>query len=310
MRASCRHEGGFALLLFLFLAMGIAASLLLSAWSGSKLKREQALRSQQILQDAKTALIAWSASHRTTPGRLPCPEDTSLIGGLNEGNALSACSNSTTSIGRIPWRTLGLVEPKDAGGEPLWYVLSPGFRGVPPLGSAGVANGLLQLDGASSDIAALVIAPGAPLPGQTRPQPSPASPPNSANYLDLGNATGPAFVSNGAASNFNDQVITITTRELFLAMRHRVLSEIQGAFGLENGLRRHYNDNGGFPPTGTPLNSLIFDSDTRNWLSPGTNTELWFSLVTYISPLPPARPRLILDGISMEVTPCTATPCP
>jgi len=299
------------MLLFLLLATGLAASLLLSTWSGSKLKREQELRSQRILQDAKAALIAWSAAHRTTPGRLPCPEDTSLIGGLNEGNALSSCSNSITLIGRIPWRTLGLVEPADAGGEQLWYVLSPGFRGVPPVGSIGIANGQLQLDGTTSDIAALVIAPGAPHPGQTRPQPSPASPPNSANYLDLGNAAGPAFVSNGPASSFNDQVIAITTRELFLAMRHRVLAEIQGAFGVENGLRRYYNDNGySFPPTGTSLNSLIFDSDTRDWLSPSANSDLWFSQVTYISPPPPALPRLTLDGISMEVTPCTAPPCP
>jgi type II secretory pathway pseudopilin PulG len=298
------------MLLFLFLATGVVASLLLSAWSGSKLKREQELRSQQIMQDAKAALIAWSAAHRTTPGRLPCPEEASLIGGLDEGKAQISCSDSTTLIGRIPWRTLGLVKPADASGEQLWYVLSPGFRGTPPVGSAGIASGQLQLDGPSSGIAALVIAPGAPLPGQTRPQPSPTSPPNSANYLDLGNAAGPAFVSNGPASSFNDQVIAITTRELFLAMRHRVLAEIQGAFGVENGLRRYYNDNGSFPPTGTPLNSLNFDTATRKWLSPSTNPDLWFSQVDYISLPPPSWPRLTLDGISLEVTPCTTTPCP
>lgn len=307
-RIRCRQEG-VALLLVVFLVAVAAISAVVSAYSSGRLQREQEARTQLILQQTKAALIAWSVTHRTTPGRLPCPEDTSLIGGNSEGNALTSCANSNTLIGRIPWRTLGLDEPRDASGEQLWYVLSPGFRQVPPLGSNGIANGQIQLDGALDNIAALIIAPGLALPGQTRPLPSATAPPASANFLDLGNAAGPAFLSSGPPSTFNDRVISLSTRELFMAMRFRVLAEIRGAFGPEYGLRRYHRDNGSFPATGTPLSGLYFDTATRDWLAPGSNPDLWFSQVTYASSSPSVA-RLALGSLSMEVIPCTATSCP
>lgn len=309
MTATSRSQTGAALLLLLFLVVGIGATLLLSSLSPGQQQREQNSRTQAALRQAKEALIAWSVAHPSNPGWLPCPEDTSIIGMPNEGKALLNCSNASTWIGRIAWRTLSLTEPRDATGEQLWYVLSPGFRSAPPLGVTGIANGQLQLDGASSGIAALIIAPGAPLPGQMRTPPSIASPPASANYLDLGNATGPAFASNGPSASFNDQVITITTQELLQAMRPRVLAEIRGAFDLQYGLRRYYNDNGSFPPAGTPLGNLYFDNDTRKWLAPPSNPNLWFSLVGYTTPMP-LTAQLTLGPLTLKVIPCAAAPCP
>lgn len=309
MKNSPRSQTGIALLMLLFLIVGIGLTLLLSSLTSAQQQQEQNKRTQLVLRQAKEALIAWSVTHASVPGWLPCPEDTSIIGTPNEGKASNTCSNASTSIGRIAWRTLGLVEPRDANGELLWYILSPGFRGVPPLGSTGIANGQLQLDGAYNGIAALIIAPGAPLPGQTRTPPSITSPPTSANYLDLGNAAGPSFVSTGPKDSFNDQVITITTQELLQAINFRVLAEIRGAFDLQNGLRRYYNDNGSFPPAGTPLATLNFDAQTRSWLAPTTNPGLWFSLVGYSIPLP-LTARLTLGNTTLKVIPCTAAPCP
>ena len=309
MTNTSRSQAGIALLLVLFLIIGLGTTLLLSSLSSGQQQREQNSRTQAALRQAKEALIAWSVTHKTTPGLLPCPEDTTIIGTPNEGKASGSCPNANTSIGRIAWRTLGLTEPRDATGEQLWYVLSPGFRSVPPLGSAGIANGQLQLDGAYNGIAALIIAPGAPLPGQMRTPPSIASPPVSTNYLDLGNAAGPAFVSNGPKDSFNDQVLAITTQELFQAINFRVLAEIRGAFDLQNGLRRYYNDNASFPPAGTPLDTLYFDTSTRNWLAPISNPGLWFSLVSYTTPSPTAA-QLTLGTVPLKVIPCTAVPCP
>lgn len=309
MGSAQRSQSGIALLFFLFLILGVGATLVLSATSASRQQLDQEAKSQIALRQAKEAIIAWSVTHRTTPGRLPCPEDTSLIGSANEGSALSSCSNAAIQIGRLPWRTLGLNNSGDATGEVLWYILSPGFRSVPPIGSVGISIGQLQLDGAANSAAALIIAPGAPLSGQTRTLPSAGSPPSRTDYLDMGNASGSAFISAGPSNSFNDQVLSITSQELFQAMNFRVLAEIRGAFDLQNGLRRHYNDNGSFPPNGTSLSSLLFDGQTLGWLSPSANPNLWFASVTYTN-ISPTLARLSIGTKTMSVTPCTTIPCP
>lgn len=309
MASARRYQAGISLLLFLLLMLGIGATVLLSTWNASSTRLEQERKTQQVLQQSKEAVIAWSVAHRTQPGRLPCPEDTAAIGSPMEGTALSSCSNTVIQTGRIAWRTLGIVNPMDTSGETLWYILSPGFRGNPPLGTNGIPVGQLQLDGTYTGIAAIIIAPGPPLPGQTRSAPSPGNPPQATNYLDMGNAGITAFVSTGPKPTFNDQVITISTQELFQAMKFRVLAEIRGAFALQNGLRRYYNDNGNFPPAGTALSSLLFDASTLNWLAPSSNPSNWFSLVTYTYQSP-TNARLSLGNTTINVTPCTTLPCP
>lgn len=302
-------QRGMALLLLLLIMVGVGVTLLLSASAPQQQKLDMDAKTQTALRQTKEALIAWSATHRSTPGRLPCPEDTSLIGTPNEGNALGSCSNLATHIGRIPWRTLGIDNLRDATGEPLWYVLSPGFRGTAPTGSIGIATGKLQLDGVNNAAAALIIAPGTPLPGQARSQATASSPPLAVNYLDLGNAGGTAFITTSAGSMFNDKVSPITTEDLYRAMTFRVLAEVRGAFGLQNGLRRYFNDNGTFPAAGTALTSLNFDSQTRNWLSPSSNPDLWLSQVIYNSTSATSA-QLIMGSTSLKVTPCLTTPCP
>ena len=303
MRGRRQSQSGVALLLFLFIVFIAGATLMISATNSTSQRLALDAKTQLALEQAKEAVIAWSVSHPTSPGQLPCPEDTSLIGTANEGQALGAC----TQIGRIAWRTLGLTNATDASGETLWYMVSPGFQNYPPPGTSGIPAGQLQLDG-NNGIAALIIAPGVALAGQNRSVPSSANPPLASNYLDLGNAGGPAFVTTGPAGAFNDRVIAITSQDLFQAMRFRVLAEIRGAFGLQNGLRQYFSFNSQFPPNNTDLSTLKFDSNTKKWLAP------WFSLVNYSNPsvTPPliAPPLISLGGLSLTVMPCTTTPCP
>ena len=62
------------------------------------------------------------------PGTLPCP-DTNFFGSNASGYATGSCSASgETSIGRLPWKTLGIEMLRDAYGEPLWYAVSDRFR--------------------------------------------------------------------------------------------------------------------------------------------------------------------------------------
>lgn len=308
-RPSPPRQRGVALLLLVFLTAIVATSIFLTAWNSSAGRQRQEQITYRALQLAKDALIGWSVSGASGPGVMPCPENTAAIGSALEGSAQSSCTAAAPLIGRLPWRTLKSGSLMDGSGEQLWYVLSPGFRS-PPINANSIGH--LQVDGVANAAVALIIAPGAPLPGQTRSVPSAGNPPLAANYLDLANAGGNAFVTSGTAGTFNDRIVVITQTELAKAMVRRVLGEVAGG-ATTNGLLRYYNDYGQFPwadangdgfadasqTTGTlPFASLSFDSTTANWL----NGNGWPSLVGY-SRITASTAQIILSGQVMKVVP-------
>lgn len=315
-------QRGAALLLFLFLALGVGATLFLSAWNINRAHQERERKTLLALQQAKEALIGDAAVYKsssTLPGHLRCPEVLSA-GSPVEGQAQSSCASTASRLGRFPWRTLKTDNLVDGDGEPLWYALSTGFSSK-PINNNSI--GQIQVDGIPNAAVAIIIAPGAPLSSQNRSQPSASNPPQPTDYLDLGNAAGSAFISNGPPASFNDRVITISHAELFRAVNARVLAEIRGLddTGLPvNGLRRYYNDNGQFPwaalpgggpaipntaTGGLPINDLTFDSNTLGWL----NDNNWPSRVTYTR-LSANTAQISIGSSVMKVLPCTALPCP
>lgn len=266
------------LLLFSFLLMAIAASIALSALNGAQLRLEKERKTQIALTQARDALIAFAAAHKTLPGRLPCPEDTAAIGFPLEGKEQASCSNLSTVIGRLPWRTLGLEHLLDGDGEALWYVRSPGFNSS-PLNSDTL--GQIQLDGVSNSAVALIISAGAPLVGQSRPLPTAASPPNPAQYLDLGNASGPAYVSTGTLGSFNDRVLPLTKEELFRAVEKRVAREARVA------LEQYYVVNGYYPKP-----ALFSDSSCLGYNSNSCPSSASSCIATVCRGRIPANPDL------------------
>ena len=188
------------------------------------IRQRQNAATAQTLAQAKEALIAWSVANNSAPGQLPCPEDISKIGTLLEGQALANCNNAASRIGRLPWRTLGLGRVVDGHGEPLWYVLSAGFRGLPINSQTPAA---LTVDGVAASAVAIVFAPGPPLAGQTRTSITPLTLPNASDYLDLANGDGDdAYATTGPQESFNDRLMVVTHRDLFSAVEKRVAGEV------------------------------------------------------------------------------------
>lgn len=224
-----RSQRGIALLLFLFLALGIGATLFLSAWNSNRGHQEQERKTELALQQAKEAVIAFAAADPTLPGRLPCPEDTSRIGGTTEGTAMS-CSNGAIHAGRIAWRTLGLDTPRDATGEQLWYVLSPGFRGTTTVPINSESTGQLMVDSQPVGAIALIFAPGLPQSGQNRTLPTATNPPDITQYLDGTNADGDSsYTTIPVAGTVNDKVLAIYPADLMAAVEKRVANEVRFA---------------------------------------------------------------------------------
>ncbi len=220
-----KNEHGAALIGALLLVVLVGTSLVLRQLSRADIDVAREQTTHIALKAAKEALIAYAATSNT-PGRLPCPEDTSRIGFPTEGSELSSCSNVAPTIGRLPWYSLKLEKMLDGHGEPLWYALSPGFR-AEPLNSE--TPGQLMLD-SRTDIVALILAPGPALSGQSRTLLTTSTPPDPANYLDVSNKDGnPKFISASTTNSLNDRVIAITHAELFAQVELRVARDVRYA---------------------------------------------------------------------------------
>lgn len=237
-RAVRRTQRGAALLVMAVILVLGTSGVLLSALNVASSSAEIARRaaSGRALAEAKLALlgyVAMKASNDTSPGRLPCPEAAGYYGdAAYEGIASGFCT--LPAVGRLPWRTLGLSKLTDGYGEPLWYVVSPGFA-LPSSGASVSINSntpaQLTLDNGTAPAAvALIIAPGPPISVESaagctpRVQSHSGSPPDLRDYLECENAStesspGPyKFVTTGPATSFNDQVVSVTQAELFDAV--------------------------------------------------------------------------------------------
>jgi len=239
-----RRQRGVALLVMTtIIALG-AAWLLVGAFTNAATSREAVNRhdNARVLAEAKHALAGWMIRQaieagENNPGRVPCPEAAGYIGTANEGIAAGNCT--LPAVGRLPWRTLGLPKLRDASGEPLWYVVSPGWA-LPTVSSMLTINsntvGQLTLDGTTNAALALVIAPGPALAVQAstgctaRAQSRSAASPDFRDYLECENATSPvdaSFVTNGPLGSFNDQVVALTRRDVLPGLEAAISKRIE-----------------------------------------------------------------------------------
>ncbi len=216
-----RERGATLLVLLAIIAVAVLALLLRVA---GKLNQRTAhvAKSDRALAQARMGLLAWAATHPSLPGHLPCPENTALIGSASEGTALASCTRP--ALGRLPWRSLGLPRLVDGTGEPLWYAVSDGFGSV-RINSATPAQ--LTVDGIAGSAVAIILAPGARVPGQVRPRASITAARDPIQYLEGSNsAAGNSYVSELATGNFNDKLLVLTQPELLRSVETRVEAEV------------------------------------------------------------------------------------
>ena len=270
-------------------------------------------KTQQALEEAKQALIGWAAL-QATPGQLPCPEDVTLVGTLNEGSAKSSC-NALPALGRLPWKSLGIGDIRDGNGDKLWYVISAGFRSS-PINLNTQAQ--LSVDGVANAAVAIIFSAGTALNGQIR---NSASATVAKQYLDLGNSDGDAnFISTASSATFNDQLKLITKADLFKVVAYRVLGEIRG--DSAQGLGKFYAANNVYAYAdsnhdgladnmsliGTPsYQGSAGSTDANLFFSTAKKTMLtsnaWLDLIQYEVQADRKQVTLKLNGQQLQVTP-------
>ncbi len=243
------RQSGIALIVVLIL-LGLLVSVLAVGFTGDLARQnKKQQQSADALARVKDALIGWSASRTQTgttpngrPGELPCPDIDNT--GTDAGGCLAG------AIGRVPWKSLGIPEPKDGEGETLWYAIAGPFRNysmtTAPITSDTLGNLTVYVGSSASTITpqaiAVIFAPGAALGTQNRDPSSTAVCPTTgatiarnlcaANYLDatgsVNNAnTGGPFIMAQPSSTFNDRLLAITNADLMPIVEQRVAREIR-----------------------------------------------------------------------------------
>lgn len=277
-----RKQRGAALMVMLVLLVLGTVTFLVNALSSTGLQIERDKITADALAKAKEALIGYS-TNSNTPGKLPCPEQTSLIGTPTEGSADGSCSNTLPTIGRLPWRSLGIGPIRDSNGELLWYVLSPGFRNS-PINSNTQAQ--LTVNGITNRAVAIIFSAGAPINGQIRPTPTAGSPPDASQYLELSNnvVNSTTFVTSGPAATFNDRLLLVTHDDLFHVVEKRVAKELQNTFA------DYISNNPGTYPNpaniscSTAANCNYDASQCRGWIPVTANNNPTWVLPNWFSP--------------------------
>jgi hypothetical protein len=250
-----RQRGAFLLAILVIFIIG-AAAFLLHTLNKSSLQTERNKITADALAKAKDALIAYAVTyadtHSTqTNGYLPTPDQNGNGGANGEGSSETVGTKNVSAIGRLPWKTLDLPPLRDGNGECLWYAVSGTYKNNPAptytlmnwdnygwfkiLAAPGV-----PLTGTTQDTYAVaaVFSPGVALSGQNR-TPNGNAPIcggnyTASNYLDsdgaisANNAVAPTlantvstFYNTGASANINDQIIYITSSDIFNAIKKR-----------------------------------------------------------------------------------------
>lgn len=219
------EQGGYAML-GIIAAVGIAATaVVVTSLSATAMRNEQGRKDSNALALAKQALIASAASSNTRPGSLPCPDIDN--DGLADHIANDPAAACTSSIGRLPWQTLGLPDLRDATGERLWYALSANFQEIAVNRiNAGTIGQLTVHEGENNTtgVVAVVAAPGLAVGSQRR----------SANHVNNYEHYLESYSENTLTLNVlahdtahNDQMSVITPADIFSLVQRRVVKEVQ-----------------------------------------------------------------------------------
>ena len=215
---------GFVLMAALLLLGLVSMAVLLSSLSSTEAATQQALRTQLALKEAKEAVLGYillddpDPENTLKPGSIPCPDRDNDSDSDFFDNPGNNCGG--VYLNRLPEKNFRTGELRDASNENLWYAISPGFRS----GNLQAVNSLtpatLSIDD-QGDYVAVILAPGSPLPNQSRTDPTIRT-----DFLEDPTASIPPKFISTSTDPFNDRLIGISHKEWEDAVVRRVANEI------------------------------------------------------------------------------------
>ena len=243
-----QRQRGYVLL-SMVAVIGLLTATAATSIGETALVRQQSDKNKMVLAKAREALISRAASDANHPGSLPCPDAITNIPGNNIPNDgiadLLSGTACPSAIGRLPWRTLGLPDLRDADGERLWYLLATAYQDstakiINP-STGGQVSGYECTENAPATSVwpcaaprlvspapwvAVIFAPVKLLPGQNRDA---AHTGDVLQFLESYNAAEPLKLRTAAGRAHNDRLSGITADDLFAIVQRRVAREVQSA---------------------------------------------------------------------------------
>ena len=246
-----QRQRGYVLL-SMVAVIGLLTATAATSIGETALVRQQSDKNKMVLAKAREALISRAASDANHPGSLPCPDAVTNIPGNNIPNdGIADLLSGTTcpsAIGRLPWRTLGLPDLRDADGERLWYMLATAYQDstakiINPSTGGQIAGYECTENAPASPVwpcatprlvslapwVAVIFAPGKLLPGQHRDAAHTA---DVLQFLESYNAAEPLKLRTAAGGTHNDRLSGITADDLFAIVQRRVAREVQSALSI------------------------------------------------------------------------------
>ncbi|MFT7246867.1 MAG: hypothetical protein ACI82A_004247 [Candidatus Azotimanducaceae bacterium] len=156
---SRQNECGAAILIFITIILLATTTLLVAELSVNGRHQLRTIDTVHALGEARQALMGY-ALRQAIPGTLPCPDTT------GDGAQNAAGLNCQQQLGLLPTRTLNLPELTDGTGAKLWYSVSLNYVSSAAAFKNSSAITTMALD--NRPVAAVVIAPGAPIINQGR----------------------------------------------------------------------------------------------------------------------------------------------
>ncbi len=249
---TCLQRQRGYVLLSMVAVIGLLTAAAATSIGETALVRQLSDKNKMVLAKAREALISRAASDANHPGSLPCPDAVTNIPGNNIPNDgiadLLSGTACPSAIGRLPWRTLGLPDLRDADGERLWYLLAPAYQDstakiINPSTGGQIAGYECTENAPASPVwpcaaprlvspapwVAVIFAPGKLLPGQNRDAAHTA---DVLQFLESYNAAEPLKLRTAAGGAHNDRLSGITADDLFAIVQRRVAREVQSALSI------------------------------------------------------------------------------
>lgn len=205
------NNRGAAILIFVTIVLLAATTLLVAELSVNDRQSLRTSDTADALGAARQALVGY-ALNQTIPGTLPCPDAT------GDGLQNAAGANCQQQLGLLPTRTLNLPQLTDGTGANLWYAVSLNYVGLAAASKNSSIATTVVLDNRS--VAAVVIAPGAPINAQGRRQLVVS------DFLEGVNADANLDDYQSAVSDIqNDRVLGLDAGQYWPIIEKRVLAE-------------------------------------------------------------------------------------
>jgi len=222
-----RRQDGVVLVLALLMVVVLATGAVLTAQQRAAIAAaERSAREQQALAVARQSLVAYGLAFGANnhPGALPCPD---MDGDAASNN--TDCQGDDVYLGRLPAATLDADRTSLADAGTIWYAVAEPFVDFnPPGGRVNTASpATLSVGVRDQRYAAVLIAPGDPVAGQSHARPGRVAP---GDYLEGANVDGRALHFAGCdRADCNDRVVGVTKAQLLEPVRRRLRGELADA---------------------------------------------------------------------------------